>query len=144
MNFIRSVLEHHRQGGDTDQIEEEYHKFAGNQALGTQHEDDLDVESTIHSKQPPNPYSRQASQARENSNAARSVRNGFGPNENAISAIAQSRATDLAPPAAAPSKQPVSLTADQRARIEAKRVEALERRHQRMHQQKAPFNPYAK
>ena len=97
MNFIRSVLEHHRAGGDANQLEDAYHKLASedNNQSPTQ---GLMVESKV------------------------------AP----INAFA----------AAPPINRPVTLTAEQRSMIEAKRKEALQRRQQRMKQQAA--NPYKK
>lgn len=94
MNFIRSVLEHHRAGGDANQLEDAYHKLAS---------EDNTQASMVESKVAP------------------------------INA-------DAADP---PINRPVTLTADQRAMIEAKRKEALQRRQQRMKQQ-SDLNPYKK
>lgn len=38
MNFIRSVLEHHREGGDCDQIETYYNRMTGEERRGTENE----------------------------------------------------------------------------------------------------------
>ena len=80
MNFIRSVLEHHRAGGDANQLEDAYHKLASedNNQSPTQ-------ASMVESKVAP------------------------------INAVA----------ADPPINRPVTLTAEQRSMIEAKRKEAI-------------------
>lgn len=145
MNFIRSVLEHHRQGGDADQLEEEYHRLAGNNQSQESNEQS-EVDSPVHSKQPSNQQLGQVLQSNRTApfqpNSNNLVQNGYGSQQNSTSRTCnrdETAATSVA------GNQPMVLTAEQRARIEAKRAEALKRRQQRMQQQKAaPFNPYAK
>ncbi|KAL7538664.1 hypothetical protein ACHAXR_010982 [Thalassiosira sp. AJA248-18] len=141
MNFIRSVLEHHRQGGDADQLEEEYHRLAG---TNESHEanNGLDFDSPIQPKQPSHLElgSQSSTAGPTHANPGNSIQNELRPQQNITSAATRG----VASAAAASNNQPVVLTAEQRARIEAKRAEALKRRQQRMQQKSAPFNPYAK
>ena len=137
MNFIRSVLEHHRAGGDADALEEEYHRLAGND------------QSPIQSTQPANHLAGQASQSC--TVAANSSLQSRGQQQNQTSGVSQRAASttvaSFSVAAPAPVNKPVTLTAEQRAMIEAKRLEALKRRQQRMQQLAAStsyYNPYAK
>jgi len=145
MNFIRSVLEHHRAGGDADQLEQEYHRLAGNNE-SQEADNEPDFDSPIQSKQPLAHHYGVGSQI-SNTNVAgptsttlgSSIQDGLGSQQK----ISFARGVPTVS-TTAPRTQPVVLTAEQRAMIEAKRAEALKRRQQKMQQQSAPFNPYAK
>ena len=121
-----------------DALEEEYHRLAGND------------QSPIQSTQPANHLAGQASQSC--TVAANSSLQSLGQQQNQTSGVSQRAASttvasfSVAAPAP-PVNKPVTLTAEQRAMIEAKRLEALKRRQQRMQQLAASTsynNPYAK
>ena len=135
MNFIRSVLEHHRQGGNADELEDEYHRLLRNKQT-QESANDFDPQSQTGGAEPmhANPHS--------------SIRNGLGSQQNNVAGAAErQRGVATAPTNVEPSSNR-ALTAEQRAAIEAKRLEALKKRQERMRQQAAqqtaPFNPYAK
>ncbi|KAL9182243.1 hypothetical protein ACHAXT_012895 [Thalassiosira profunda] len=147
MEFIKSVLEHHRHGGDADELEAEYHRLARKEDQSMEVNDSFDLDCSIQSEQPQSERS-----TNERSQGPPSV--GAGPNHASPGGAirdglgSQPNLGGGAPamqPAAAPSQQPGGLTAEQRALIEAKRAEALRRRQQRMQQQAsvAAANPYA-
>jgi hypothetical protein len=102
MHFIRSVLEHHRQGGDCEEIEQCYKQMARD---GT-------------------PLSDTAATEWINAAANPSMQN----NDNYIPANGMARATAGLEVPYVPPQRPSTLTAEQQARIEAKRQEALRRR----------------
>ena len=52
MAFIRSVLEHHKAGGDCDQIEDEYHRLAQEEAEGNDTEQQESQDSVMDSAPP--------------------------------------------------------------------------------------------
>ncbi len=136
MNFIRSVLEHHRQGGNADELENEYHRLVNNTTQETNAEHHSQSQTGRAEQMHANPRS--------------SIRDGLGSQHNIVAGAASAAARGVATASAnnvASSNQSVALTAEQRAMIEAKRAEALRRRQERMRQQaaqQAPFNPYAK
>ncbi len=121
-------------GGDADQIEEEFHQLAGSYSS-------QEVDSPIQSHHPSGLQTRSAMPA-----------NNFFDSSIEVGLELQNRTDTMAVIASnvAQNNQPVVLTAEQRAMIEAKRVEALRRRQLRMQttQQQsstaAPMNPYAK
>ena len=137
-------------GGDADEIEEEYHQLAG----GNSSQIDSPIQSNYHSGL----HGPSAIAANTNIDSSiqvglemqqNRIRPGFPPSEDAVHpppAMAASDVTHTNPITT------VVLTAEQRARIEAKRQEALRRRQLRMQQQEtaatttisAPSNPYAK
>ena len=143
MNFIRSVIEHHRSGGDADEIEEEYHRLAVNPH-----------HSPTQSTQPADSHvpmrSSSAAEPTYTTHMGNSMQQaGFARQQNQDSNVARGRMpTETSSSVAPSSDKPMTLTAEQRAMIDAKRVEALKRRQQKMQQQQqqasAPFNPYAK
>ncbi len=121
-------------GGDADQIEEEYHQIAGSYSR-------QEVDSPIQSNHPSRSQTNSAMPADNISD--RSIQVGVElQNQTDTMAVIASNA--------AQNNQPVVLTAEQRAMIEAKRLEALRRRQlrmQKMQQQSStalPINPYAK
>ncbi|KAL3808754.1 hypothetical protein ACHAXA_010947 [Cyclostephanos tholiformis] len=129
MNFIRSVLDYHRAGGDSEQLEEEFHRLAG-----------------INQSQIESPIAMQVNQTSSNpGTCSQSTFSNF-QSSNQVSQ------TDCAPvrhlptlsSTVVPSTQPLVLTIEQQAMIEANRVEALRRRQQRLQQKAVQFNPYAK
>ena len=139
MNFIRSVLEHHRAGGDADALEDEYHRLAEND------------QSPIQSTQPSNCNDGQASQSCTVVGPATSLDSSLHQQQNLTGGVSQRTTTvsSFAVAASATVNKPVTLTEEQRAMIEAKRLEALKRRQQRMQQHSATGstsfnNPYAK
>jgi hypothetical protein len=123
-------------GGDADQIEEEYHQLAGNY-----HSEVVDspIRSNVHS-------GIQTSGTSANSKS--SIQDEL--------ELQQPRTDDDAVPVkgvpaissinnVVQGDRPVVLTDEQRAMIEAKRLEALRRRQLRLQQKSAPVtNPYAK
>lgn len=123
MNFIKSVLEHHRQGGDSNELENEYHLLVGDTSLN-----DSQIDSPLSiADSPEMKCSQPIAQSSHDSN----------------------RKSHIAPTATSvqhPMNQPTSLTAEQKAMIEAKRAAALKRRQERMQQQQqtSVSNPYAK
>ena len=120
MNFIRSVLEHHRAGGDADQLEDAYHKLASEDNNQSPLQASMDKSKVA-------PISVVQEQQNKTSDESH---------------VRVSMSSAVVAAAALPINRPVTLTAEQRAMIEAKRKEALQRRQQRMKQQ-AP-NPYKK
>jgi hypothetical protein len=126
MNFIKSVLEHHRQGGDSNDIEDEYHRLAGSNSLN---ESQIESPSSDADDSPVRPSPQQA-----NFQTAAAIPH------------ASNRSNTAAAPIAKPTHQPMTLTAEQKAMIEAKRAAALKRRQQHMQQQQTVMraNPYAK
>jgi hypothetical protein len=139
MNFIKSVLEHHRQGGDSDDIENEYRRLVRDAALN---------ESQVNS-----PLSIADSPEMSFPQVQAAPQPNFGstnPNQPIAQSTYDSNRKPSSSPAAAslpPStNQPTSLTAEQKAMIEAKRAAALKRRQERMQQQPqtSVSNPYAK
>ena len=139
MNFIRSVLEHAAAGGDVDQLEEEYHRLAGNNQ-SQEVNNGLNFDSPMQSRQPSNHLGLGSQTNSRNSRG--SILVGLGSQQQATSAVV--RDVPIASSTVAPSNRHVVLTSEQRAMIEAKRIEALIRRQQRMQQKAAPSNPYAK
>ena len=127
MNFIKSVLEHHRQGGDSDDIENEYHRFAetGSSPLSPANSP---VSIADSADEPLSP-----SQQRKNDPPI--------PSNKPIAAARHSHQDIILPPADVAyimpkaTNQPRTLTAEQKAMIESKRVAALKRRQERMQQQ---------
>ena len=120
MNFIKSVLEHHRQGGDSDDIENEYHRFA---EMDSSHFSSANSPISI-ADSPAKPLSQeivfQTSQQCKNDPPV--------PSNMPIDIARHSDQNII-------SKQPVTLTAEQKAMIESKRVAALKRRQERIQQQ---------
>lgn len=125
-------------GGDADQLEEEYHHLAGRD---NSQEVDSPIQSNYHS-------SLQAMSSIPANNSDSSIQVGL-----------ELKNRMYAPPvegvvpttfSSTQNNQTVVLTAEQRAMIEAKRLEALRRRQLKMQamQQKSssapPINPYAK
>ena len=103
MHFIRSVLEHHRQGGDCEEIEQCYKQMARDET----------------------PLSETAETEWANAAANPSMYNNNDsiPATNATATAAAGRDVPDVPP-----QRPSTLTAEQQARIEANRQEALRRR----------------
>mmetsp|Transcript_567 Transcript_567/g.876 ORF Transcript_567/g.876 Transcript_567/m.876 type:complete len:157 (+) Transcript_567:2-472(+) len=136
MNFIRSVLEHAAAGGDADQLEEEYDRLARNnlsQEAQSASIDDSPIGLGSHSSSATSPT---------HTTSHNSIQAGIRSQQQAITAAA--RSLPSASPNIARSNHPIVLTSEQRAMIDAKRIEALKRRQQRMQQKAAPPNPYAK
>eukprot|EP00986_Skeletonema_menzelii_P018968 scaffold27039_cov150-Skeletonema_menzelii.AAC.1 len=151
MNFIRSVIDHCRKGGDSDEIEAEYHRLVGesSQDMPMSQTDERSLvqqaEAEVRQKQPP----PMASNTISNNNP---IRVGLGSQ--------QVRKCGAMEPAtfkqnATVEKKTQGLTAEQKAMIEAKRQAALRLRQQKqmqrrdqqqtqLHQQQVRFNPYAK
>ena len=154
MNFIRSVIDHCRNGGDTDDIETEYHRLVGesSQDMSMSQIDmsmsQIDDETKVDSQQPlvQQVDERQPAPAMATAN----INNNNHPigsqqtNKIAAAAIAPSVSKECVIPVA---KAPV-LTAEQKSMIEAKRQAALRLRQQKQKmnqpQTQVRFNPYAK
>ena len=136
-------MQHHRQGGDADQLEEEYHRLVGKSSSQEPVELDspttqTDHQNNAHSYMHPRAATARTASANSGSAGQRIV----GPQQNMTHVVSQAVSSSI--PNSNPNQQ-TALTAEQRAMIEAKREEALLRRQQRRQQQKmAPFNPYAK
>jgi ERCC4-related helicase len=112
MNFIRSVLEHHRQGGGCEEIEEFYHQVAQEEAQ----RDQSPAQAAAVPPRQPKIVMVYASSDDEHS--------GDKPNstENPPTATTE---------AARPPQAAAVLTAEQRERIEMNRLAALRRKQQR-------------
>ena len=146
MNFIKSVLEHHRQGGDCDDIEDGYHRLVdGKSPRNSCHIDspisiaDSPVKPSHRQETPMRITEQQMNNASVTSNHQSSATSAHPPN--------QLSATTLMPPPPHPNNhQPTTLTAEQKAMIEAKRAAALKRRQEHVQQQQAAkrSNPYTK
>jgi hypothetical protein len=134
MNFIKSVLEHHRRGGDADEIEEEYHRLAGK----CSHNNEQDWGSPISIAGSPK---RQDVFQHPSTSADKNKQNDLESN-----GVKDSITSDGLHSINPINKPPAGLTASQKAMIEAKRLAALKRRQERMQQQQQPAvrNPYAK
>jgi len=159
MHFIRSVLEHHRQGGDADDVEDEYKRLVGHDSPSA------DSRSTVQNS-PFAQHNRMSVRYRPTRNEAspltghtislppigaqshttadpgRQTHGTQGGNSAESSVEQGSRivpsnnvgiSLDQTPVAS--EKKPPALTSEQRAMIETKRLEALRRRQQRMQQQ---------
>ena len=133
MAFIRSVLEHHKAGGNCDQIEDEYHRLAQEEAEGnnadTEQQESLD--SVMDSAKPPVPHERppqmnQEANTRATGAAVPSHQQGPGqgrpsPTKAAASSSffaprqkpsATTKTTTAAPTASMPSAPPASSKSD--------------------------------
>jgi hypothetical protein len=145
MNFIKSVIDHHRKGGDCDEIEEAYNRLEGESSQevlpASQNEMDVDyhVDSERKQVQPP----RHSVAA--NVNNSNSARVGLGSHHASSNSAASNVSKENA--SVNTTKQ---LTTAQKEMIEAKRIAALKLRQEKMkqkqqqQQQQVPSNPYAK
>jgi hypothetical protein len=129
MNFIKSVLEHHRQGGDSDEIENEYHRLVGESPNERQDCSPISIADSPVRPAPPQQNIKHQPQSQPSQSTD------------------QPANTYASMPL--PSNQPSTLTAEQKAMIEAKRAAALKRRQERMQQEQRQqtavrANPYAK
>lgn len=139
MNFIRSILEHHRQGGDSDEIEEEYHRLIGRCSPNESHDWSSPI-SIVDS--PVRPSQHVAS---HNNNL--SVTSNSNDQSHATRECEDRHSCTLPPcePLShSKSEPPLVLTADQKAMIEAKRLAALKRRQERQQQILPRANPYVR
>lgn len=158
MNFIRSVIDHCRQGGNSDEIETEYHRLVGETSQDmpiSQMEDDARVESQLLEQQPDadvrqpkrKPVHPGLAMTRNNANNNSSVRVGLGSQQIGTSVAAEKNVSNQSAPVA---KKAPGLSAEQKAMIEAKRQAALRLRQQKQRQTmeqkqtQVRFNPYAK
>eukprot|EP00804_Cyclotella_cryptica_P015445 CCRYP_008049-RB/>CCRYP_008049-RB protein AED:0.02 eAED:0.02 QI:108/1/1/1/1/1/5/398/1979 len=143
MNFIRSILEHQRQGGDSDDIEEEYHRLIGRCSPNDSHDWSSPI-SIVHSpERPPHQVGSNTHNVLEKSNPSDVQSHAACELEDRQSCTAPTCDSFSHPK----SELPAVLTADQKAMIEAKRLAALKRRQERMKSQHQSFpraNPYAK
>lgn len=158
MNFIRSVIDHCRQGGNSDEIETEYHRLVGESSQDmsiSQIDEDEKVES--HSlvqkpradvrepQQQPTPPGLATAGSNINNNS--SIRVGLGSQQIRTSVVAEPNVSKQNAPVA---KKAPGLSAEQKAMIEAKRQAALRLRQQKQRQKmgqnrtQVRFNPYAK
>jgi hypothetical protein len=147
MNFIKSVIDHHRKGGDCDEIEEAYNRLEGESSQevlpASQNEMDVDyhVDSERKQVQPP----RHSMSMAANVNNSNSARVGLGSHHASDNSAAPNLSKENA---SVNTTKP--LTAEQKAMIEAKRIAALKLRQEKMkqqqqqQQQQVPSNPYAK
>lgn len=142
MNFIKSVIDHHRTGGDCDEIEEAYNRLEGESSQeiqASQNEMDVDYHVNSERKQVQPRHSVEA-----NVNNSNSARVGLGSHHASNNSAAPNVSKENA--SLNTTKQ---LTAAQKALIEAKRIAALKLRQEKMNQQQkqqqqVPSNPYAK
>ena len=148
MNFIRSVLEYHRSGGDAEELEDEFHRLAG-----ANPNSNIDSPISMQVKQPTT--SCNVTKVYSQTTCNRTVSNNVDASNNMENMNRDGLGSQnfVALRHSPPVIVPVELTTEQQAMIEAKRVEALRRRQLRMQQQQqqqqqqkaaAPFNPYAK
>ena len=170
MNFVRSIIDHCRKGGDCDQIETEYHRLAGDKSqdmsMSQSHNDtNMDSESPtmqqVDARQPRQLQHAPAT-ATSNNNTRHNDANRVGlglqqarsrANNNNVSFEANTSKENTT---TAFKKKATGLTAEQKAMIEAKRQAALRLRQQKQmtnsNQQQQQqnngtqvrFNPYAK
>lgn len=137
MNFIKSVLEHHRRGGDSDDIENEYHRLVGDSPCESQ-----ETISIVGSPPRLNPQ-----QNRQEALQQQQQQSNYSMNQQPRYMNPASANASMPRP---PPSHPPALTAEQKAMIEAKRAAALKRRHERMQQQQQQAqstvraNPYSK
>ena len=134
MNFIKTILEHHRQGGDSNDIEDEYHRLVGDMSP----ENDNHTDSPTSSADSP---VRQLNRLLTNEQPAHSAAS----KENHISHQTSQHSSVFPTATTLPqtANQISILTSEQKAMIEAKRAAALKRRQEHM-QQPTKSNPYAK
>jgi hypothetical protein len=155
MNFIRSVIDHCRQGGDCEDIETEYHRLVGESSQDmslSQIDDDAKLHShTDVPKAEERQPQRHPPTVLALNNINDSIRVGLGSQQTRkIAATANNASKERATVAA----ESTELTAEQKAMIEAKRQAALRLRQQKQmmnqqqtttrQQQQVRFNPYAK
>ena len=128
-------------GGDSEQLEEEYHRLAGIEQ--SQIDSPILMQVNQSSSNIPDLGSNSSDRAVSTfANLDTSIEDGLGSQYemDCVSLISPTVSSTVAQ-----STQPVILTEEQRLMIEAKRVEALKKRQMRMQQKAAPyFNPYAK
>ena len=156
MHFIRSVLEHHRQGGDADEIEDEYCRLVGHESPEASHSlmmEDRPINNTM----PVDPASQTIPSGQAIAAPGLDINTGLmmpppaRQQQNSFPSAMRNPSQNVKPKLSVSesSAKPPALTAEQRAMIEAKRLEALKRRQQRMLQQaqhqQVPVraNPYA-
>jgi Fanconi anemia group M protein len=132
MNFIRSVLEHHRNGGDCDQIEAEYQRLEASSTAASETNTLWEATRTTTSTNPnrsngcidlttPPEDGGGSSRTRDTNN--RMIGNAY----TNVASNFRRRNSSLAQPQQ-PSSQSGGLTAEQKARMEANRQKALQRR----------------
>lgn len=139
MNFIRSVLEHHRRGGDCDQIEAEYQRLEASSTAASE-TNLLSAATPITTSINPNRSNAciDLTTPPENGDASSRTRDTIDNKSNANvnvnanepsnrSEIGRRPNSSLAQPQQPP-PQSGGLTSDQKARIEANRQKALRRR----------------
>jgi len=155
MNFIRSVIDHCRQGGDCEDIETEYHRLVGESSQDMSMSQ-IDDDAKLHSHTDvPKAEERQPQRHPPTvlalNNINDSIRVGLGSQQTRkIVATANNASKERATVAA----KSTELTAEQKAMIEAKRQAALRLRQQKQmmnqhqtttrQQQQVRINPYAK
>ena len=128
-------------GGDSEQLEEEYHRLAGIEQ--SQIDSPILMQVNQSSSNIPDLGSHSSDRAVltfANLDSSIEVGHGLQYEMDCVSV----RQKPTVSSTVSQSTQPVMLTAEQRLMIEAKREEALKRRQMRMQQKAAPFNPYAK
>lgn len=133
MNFIRSVLEHHRAGGDSNELEDEYHRLVGQSSSHDQSQETSEVveidDSPARPKQPPELQQMLPP-------TCRSVPS-MPPPRATFSSQPQQQINPYAEGAVSqPFQQRPALTAEQKALIQSNRQEALRRRQMSVQQQR--------
>lgn len=146
MNFVKSVLEHHRRGGDADEIENAYNELAGCE------ESDMDSPVGEPSSIGHHERSSEAAAVEVQQRRAPSAPSwGPSPDDGRGGAAPRQRQPHAASSGpqlsnnatAEPPRERSVLTAEQRARIEFNR-EAARRKRMQAQSQTGPVNPYAK
>jgi len=129
-------------GGDSEQLEEEYHRLAGIEQ--SQIDSPILMQVNQSSSNIPDLGSNSSDRAVSTfANLDTSIEDGLG-SQYEMDCVSV-RLSPTVSSTVAQSTQSVILTEEQRLMIEAKRVEALKKRQMRMQQKAAPyFNPYAK
>jgi len=147
MNFVKSVLEHHRRGGDADEIENAYNELAGCE--------ESDMDSPVGEPSSIGQHHERSSEAAavevQQRRAPSAPSWGPSPDDGRGGAAPwqrQPHSASLGPQlsnnvTAEPLREQSVLTAEQRARIEFNR-EAARRKRMQAQSQTGPVNPYAK
>jgi hypothetical protein len=130
-----------RSGGDSEQLEEDYHRLAGIDQ--SQIDSPILMQVNQSSSNIPDLGSHSGNRAVSTfANLDCSIQDGHGL-QYQMDCVSV-RHSPTVSSTFSQSTQPVMLTAEQRSMIEAKRVEALQRRQKSRQKIAAPFNPYAK
>ena len=122
MNFIRSVLEHHRRGGDCNQIEAEYKRIEASSSSIVERDTAVENTPVFSTSNNDDECIDLTTPPEINNDARRQINHQTIENGNGNGNTHQSRIERQ------PQQQSGGLTAEQLARIEANRQAALRRR----------------